>query len=443
MSWLDRLQPASFRGVPFFVATDDAEFGRRQVTHTAALVDVPTLEDLGRAADIFQVEGYLVGDDYDLTLAELIKAIRDTPGEGRLVHPRYGEKSVGASGFRVRHDNKEGRMCRFTVSFGEAGELSQPTQATDAPNALADRAGAISEVAEESFVDKFIATGFPQYVRDSAASTLTSVGDYLAEPASFLSTTYNDAAGVFAKVNGYAAGAVDFVSENVSAYSQTVGDFLGDITSLIDSPSSLASRITGIIGGIRGTFGLSSGSILSGLLSILPRSSSGGSSGGYAGDANVIGGGSYASPTPTSYTTASRAQVAVNQEAIVQLVRQTVAAQLGVVSVSQEYETLDDAIAVRDVVADVIDSEAAAATSDPVYQQLVLERSEVISNLPSPDQSQARAVPYVPPAVLPALLIAQTLYDDASRESQIVTRNVVRHPGFVPSGQTLEVLTDA
>lgn len=440
MSWVDRLQPASFRGVPFFVATDDAEFGRRQVTHTAALVDVPTLEDLGRAADIFQVEGYLVGDDYDLTLAELIKAIRDTPGEGRLVHPRYGEKSVGASGFRVRHDNKEGRMCRFTVTFGEAGELSQPTQATDAPNALAERADAISEVAEESFVDKFIATGFPQYVRDSASSTLTSVGEYLAEPASFLSSTYNEASGVFTKVNGYAAGAIDFVSENVSAYSQTVGDFLGDISDLIESPSDLASRITGIIRGVRGTFGLSSGSILSGLLSLFPRSSSGGSSGG---GANVIGGGSYVSPTPSSYTTPSREQVAINQEAIAQIVRQTVAAELGVVAVSQEYETLDDAIEVREVVAEIIDGEASAATSDAVYQQLVLERAEVIVNIPSPDQSQARAVAYVPPAVLPALLIAQTLYDDASREAQIVKRNVVRHPGFVPGGQTLEVLTDA
>lgn len=434
MSWRDRLQPASFRGVPFFVLNDDAEFGRRQVTHTAALVDVPTLEDLGRAADIFQVEGYLVGEDYDLELANLIKAIRDTAGEGRLVHPTYGEKSVGASGFRVRHDSKEGRMCRFTVTFGEAGELSQPTEATDAPNALAERADAIKEVSEQSFVDKFLSSGFPQYVRESATTTLTSLGDYLAEPTAFLSGAYNDASGVFTQVNGYAAGAIDFVSENVSAYTQSVGEFLGDISQLIDSPSSLASRITGIIGGIRGTFGLSAGSILSGLLSIFPRSSSS--------SQNVIGGGSYVAPSVPTFTTPSRQQVAINQEAIVEIVRQTVAAELGVVAVSQEYETLDDAIEVRDVVAEVIDSEAEVATSDPVYQQLVLERAAVIQNIPSPDQSQARTVIYAAPAVAPALLIAQTLYDDANREQQIVTRNKVRHPGFITGGQVLEVLSD-
>lgn len=439
MSWLDRLQPASFRGVPFLVETSDAEFGRRQVTHTAALVDVPTLEDLGRAADIFQIEGYLVGDDYDLVQEDLIKAIRDTPGAGRLVHPRYGEKSVGASGFRVRHDNKEGRVCRFTVTFGEAGDLSQPTESTDGPNVLAGRADAISEVSEESFIDKFVATGFPQYVRDSAESTLTTLGDYLAEPTAFVSGVYSDASGVFNQVNGYAAGAIDFVSDNVASYRQKVGSFLGSISAFIDSPSDLASGITGIIRGVRGTFGLSSGSILSGVLTLFPRTSS--SSSPYT--SGIAPGATPAPPAPTpAPITASRAQVVANNEAITQLVRQTVAAELAVVSVSQEYETLDDAIAVREVVAQTIDMEAEVATSDKVYEQLTLARVEVIQNLPAPDQSTARLVPYETPAVLPALVIAQNLYDDANREQQIITRNPVRHPGFVQGGQTLQVISD-
>lgn len=439
MSWKERLQPASFRGVPFFVETSDDEFGRRQVTHTAALVDVPTLEDLGRAADIFQIEGYLIGDDYDLTRDELIKAVRDTAGPGRLVHPRYGDRSVGASGFRVRHDNKEGRVCRFTVTFGEAGELSQPTEATDGPNALASRADEISEVAEESFVDKFVATGFPQYVRDSATETLTTFGEYLSDPAAYIGDAYSDVSGVFNQVNGYAAGAVDFISENVATYTRAAGDFLGDIGSLVGSPGDLASRITGMIRGVRGVFGLSSGSVLSGLLAIFPRSS--GSRSAYTSGTDPSLPPAPPAPTPQPVT-AGRSQVAVNDRAITAIIRQTVAAELGVVAVSQEYETLDDAIAVREAVAETIDSEAEAAESDEVYEQLVLERAEVIENLPAPDQSTARIVQYQTPAIQPALLIAQTLYDDAKREQQIVTRNPIRHPGFVPGASVLQVLSD-
>lgn len=433
MSWLDRLQPASFRGVQFFVESDDAEFGRRQVTHTAALVDVPTLEDLGRAADVFQVEGYLVGDDYDLALADLIKAIRDTAGEGRLVHPRYGEKSVGASGFRVRHENKEGRMCRFTVTFGEAGELSQPTESTDAPNVLASRASDLTEASKGNFVDRFVTEGFPQYVRDAATSSMETFGEYLAAPASYLSGAYSDATGVFTSINGYAAGAIDFVSEDVASYTQSVGDFLGDISEFINSPSDLAEQVTNLIGRVRSTFGLSSGSILSGLLAIFPRSSK---------TDSAYTGGSDPDVQPVQ-TTASRQQVITNTDAISQLVRQTVVAELGVVAVSQDYETIDEAIAVRDSVASTIDTEAEYATSYEVYEQLVLERAEIIQSIPAPDQIIARLVPYTTPAVLPSLLIAQTLYDDATRSDQIVARNPVRHPGFIQGGKTLQVLSDA
>lgn len=417
MSWLDRLQPASFRGVNFFVNTDEAEFGRRQVTHTAALVDVPTLEDLGRAADVFQVEGYLIGDDYDLQMQELIKAIRDTAGPGRLVHPRYGEKSVGASGFRIRHDNKEGRMCRFTVSFGEAGELSQPTEGVDAVNVLVDRSEMIQVEAEQSFVDKFKTSGFPQYVRDAAANTATTLGEYLATPTAFASELYTEGSEIFGVVSDTA----DAVSSTVSGYQLQVSEFLGGISALVGEPADLASRFTSLISGIRDTFGSGAGAILAGLVGLFPHSDSDSSS---------------------SAKTPSRAQAIQNQAAITQIIRQTAAAELAVVAVEKEYDTVDDAVDARDVVADIIDKEAEQTTSDPVYQQLTQARAELVAVLPAPDQSQATLVAYTSPSTRPALVIAQTLYDDAERDTQIVTRNMVRHPGFVTGGAPLQVLSN-
>lgn len=417
MSWIDRLQPASFRGVAFFVKTDEAEFGRRQVTHTAALVDVPTLEDLGRAADVFQVEGYLIGTDYDLQLMELVKAIRDTPGPGRLVHPRYGEKSVGASAFRVRHDNAEGRICRFTVSFGEAGELSQPTQATDSVNVLAGRSEMIQEVAEESFIDKFKTAGFPQYVRDAAADSATALGDYLATPSAFLTGVYTQATDVFGVVSDTA----DAVSETVSGYQLKVSGFLGSISSLVSEPSDLASMFTSLISGVRTTFGTGAGAILAGILSLFPHDESSDSE-----DA----------------ATPSRAQVIQNQQATTQIIRQTAAAELAVVAVEKDYDTVEEAVDARDTVAEVIDKEAEQTTSDPVYQQLTQARAELIEGLPAADQAQARIVSYTAPSTQPALVVAQTLYDDAGREPQIIRRNMVRHPGFVTGGSPLQVLSD-
>jgi prophage DNA circulation protein len=44
---------------------------------------------------------------------------------------------------------------------------------------------------------------------------------------------------------------------------------------------------------------------------------------------------------------------------------------------------------------------------------------------------------------LPALVIAQHLYGDSLRETEIIDRNDVRNPCRVPGGVELEVLSDA
>lgn len=441
MSWKDRLRPASFRGVPFFVETDEAEYGRRQVTHTAALVDVPTLEDLGRAADVFQVDGYLIGEDYDVQLQQLIEAIRDVAGPGRLVHPRYGEKTVGASGFRVRHQNSEGRMCRFVVTFGEAGELSQPVEGVDSINVLDSRSDAIQAASSESFIEKFKAANFPQFVRDAASNTLATVGDYLQEPSSFLSETFSQATEVF----GVVTDTVDAVSDVVSSYQREVSNFIGGISGLVNIPSSLASSLVSLVAGIRPSYGSGAGPILSGLISSMPHIPASNSAMSVAPTTQPSPEDPSAPVTPqvTTHVTPSRAQIATNQEAIVQLVRQTAVAELAVVAASKKYETVEEAVAARDVVADLLDVEAEMTMDDVVYQSLVQARSEVVHALPAEDESYARLVPYSPPMTLPALVIAQTLYGDGSEAEQIVSKNSVRHPGFVTGGQPLQVLSNA
>lgn len=437
MSWRDRLRPASFRGVPFSVVTVESEYGRRQVTHQAALVDTPTAEDLGRAADSFQVEGFIVGDDYDQARDELIAAIRDTAGPGRLVHPFQGEKTVIASGFRIREDSAEQRMCRFTVTFGEAGELSQPTDVIDGPNMLAGRADAIQDAAELSFVDKFVATGFPQYVRDAASDTLASLTDYLATPTAFLSETFTESTGLFNTVSGIVGSATDFVSDAVSEYQSVVSTFTDNIGSLLSDPGQLASQVTGMISGIRGVFGSSAGSILSGLLSRFDREGPTPDNP----DSPVL------PPAPPlqpgdPLPTPSRAQLARNNAATVSLIRQVAVSELAVFAVSQNYETLDTAVEARDVVADLIDEEAETTPDDNVYTQLTQARAEVVRSLPAADQTPAMVVSYTPTATLPALVIAQTLYDNAAVEAQIVSRNRPRHPGFLTGGKPLQVLSD-
>ncbi|TNY06237.1 DNA circularization protein, partial [Escherichia coli] len=47
---IDDLRPASFRGVGFFVASDQGEYGRRGPVHEYPNRDNPYFEDLGEKA---------------------------------------------------------------------------------------------------------------------------------------------------------------------------------------------------------------------------------------------------------------------------------------------------------------------------------------------------------------------------------------------------------
>ncbi len=127
MTWKDRLQDASFRGVPFKVEEESAGTGRRVETHEYPNRDKPYTEDLGKVTFRPSITAYVVGDDCFDQRDRLIEAL-NKPGPGTLVHPTYGELKVCVDGeVRVSTSKSEGRIVRFDLKFVEAGELSYPT----------------------------------------------------------------------------------------------------------------------------------------------------------------------------------------------------------------------------------------------------------------------------------------------------------------------------
>lgn len=62
-TWMQSLRRASFRGVHFWVETDQIDTGRRLVVHQYPLRDDPYVEDMGRDANKVKVKAYLSGAD--------------------------------------------------------------------------------------------------------------------------------------------------------------------------------------------------------------------------------------------------------------------------------------------------------------------------------------------------------------------------------------------
>lgn len=130
MGWRDKYQQASFRGVPFFVERAESEFGRRTQLHVFPYRDLPYSEDLGRSPRIFSVDGYLLGDDFYEQKELMLRAV-EAPGLGKLVHPYYGSLLVGCRRCRVSDSNRELRMARLSFEFEESGEADEPVLPTN------------------------------------------------------------------------------------------------------------------------------------------------------------------------------------------------------------------------------------------------------------------------------------------------------------------------
>ena len=142
--------------------------------------------------------------------------------------------------------------------------------------------------------------------------------------------------------------------------------------------------------------------------------------------------------------TATRIREKQNLDAIVGLVKQAAVAWVAPVAVEAGYSSLQDAIGARDKILAVIDQQMETESiDDDTYQALHDVRKTLSEALPPPTADLPSIVPYQNIQTRPSLVLAYHLYEKLDREEDIILRNQVEHPGFVPGGVTLEVIREA
>jgi prophage DNA circulation protein len=125
MSWLDYLLPASWRGIPFQVFSNEVRAGRRVALHEYPFRDVPWVEDLGQATGYYRFDGFLVGDDCYLQQDAMMVAC-NLAGPGPLIHPTLGLLSVSLIEqpvFRQSYDRGRAVMIEFSFAQGNPLQL--------------------------------------------------------------------------------------------------------------------------------------------------------------------------------------------------------------------------------------------------------------------------------------------------------------------------------
>ena len=391
MVWTDRLRAASFRDVPFFMPRGERRVGRRVVTHEFIDRNDPSFDDLGRRVRRLRVTGIVVGVDYD-QVANRLEIACEREGRGILSHPIYGRLSVICKDCR-RSDqlNRDAGMAMFEMLFEQAERVPERDPEPDVPRQIDDVGEQLEAAATADLVEEVVVSG-PEFLRTATSNAIAQVGAVL------------NSLDVFSGL-----------ASEVAAFQSGVTGLINQASTLATAPADLALDAIGVVRGIEDA----AQNALSSLLAyeqLLDLEA-------------VLGIGA----------SAQDLQADRNAKAVIELVRRA-AARGAVKAASQvEWPSFEDAVAARERIQERLESMLLVA-DDASYQQL-MNLSEILTiAVPVADEDLPRITTFQPSVSTPAVLLAYRLYDDVDRAEEIVARNDVRNPAFLPT-EPLEVLS--
>ena len=148
-----------------------------------------------------------------------------------------------------------------------------------------------------------------------------------------------------------------------------------------------------------------------------------------------------ASPVVSSAVDPVSTQAAQNAAALRDLVRGGFLTQGAFAASQTDVTVYQDAMNARAALTRAIDAEMSLSASDDVYQAWADLRSALHTDLTLRAKNAARLKTMTPGETTPAVALAYDLYENAGRDDEIVTRNAIRHPGFVPAEPLLVLNT--
>ena len=378
--WRDNLKPASFRGVPFEVEDVGGRFGRRAVLHEYPQRDVPYSEDLGRKAREWPVTAFVIGDDYMEKRDRLIVAM-EAPGPGPLIHPTYGRLKVICQPGEVMESTRDGGMATFRLTFIEAGELIFPTSSSS--GILSTTAG-VKATAAATFAAAFNTVARAGFVATRAIDSITKTAD-----------------SIEAAVRKYGSAAM------LQKLNSSLAALKAAATTLITTPGTLAAQWAGALSVVSGNErGLSDM-----LTAQWDRS--------YA-DSIV--------PDLTDDEQAARDNERYQDE----LLAAIAFAQAADGVVDTTWLSYDEATEASDALAELIITGEEYASDPNLYATLVDMRTALTTLVEDAVMDLPRVRHWTPASVRTAFDLAELWYGDGTRVDEIIERNQIAHPGFVP-----------
>jgi prophage DNA circulation protein len=458
VSWFDELQPASFRGVPFAVLGGESRFGRRKAIHQYPRRDTPYNEDLGRSVRGYSLRGFLVEDSLiygggsAIDQRDAMIAAVETAGSGLLVHPTFGQIMVdvldGSVSFSESMEN--GRVFEVTFGFVEAGKRIFPAATQSTSSTLSTAAANLDSGAGLDFIQEMTQTinlglgavqgvlslgnaivsqvvscvvGFNQLVNQASndATSLVNLTCLLTAPTGMRFGRYVGANVSSAYVAGQANSGISQLT-----IATLIAQAAEDRQTVATASTGLAGAAAALDAASAPSFPASAQAVTAALSSAIVN----------PGDAIRLFASlaAYSPPAPAGSGQINAGQ-AWAQSAVSALLRRAAIGALGRAVATYTPSSYNDAISVMTTATTAIDNEILVAGDngdDNTYFALRALRQAIVVGLKQAGANLSQLATFNFSTTLPSLVLAQRLYQDATRDDQLISQVNPVHPAFMP-----------
>lgn len=395
MGYKDEMRPGSFRGVDFFIKTSDKSTGRRAVLHEFPNREAPYTEDMGRISNGFEVVGHVLGDDY-FTAKRKLEDVFTRKGPGELIHPFYGSQFVQVGAVSITESNEEGAIAVFTAKFFEAGDNRFPKGTNDKGAVLTSTIDNALAKSKTDFDENFSIEDLPAHAIDSARDLV-----------SLAQKTFDEVTKVFADV-----------SDAVADLAYSTRNLVAEVNDLLQAPSVLSQRL------------LDSFSLLEDAFSKAEdKTNAYGAFYNFGSDQDDI-----------NDNTPIRAKEKENQDKFINFMRRVASVKSASTASTTDFASFDDALDKRVEITSVIEEQIREDDDTELYQSLIDVNAALVDAVPDIDADLPNIKEITTENTEVTLLLTYDLFEDPRNEADIISRNNIRHPGFIEEGTPLEVL---
>ena len=429
--FMSLLQKAYFRGVPFSVIASSVRKGRKVAVHDYPFRDGGWAEDMGRALRTYSFIGYLVGDDAPAMQLLLDLAV-ETPGPGLLIHPTLGAQmvSVLSCGTAVRRETM--RVIEIAFEFIEQGSQSLLTT-------LIATAIQVANFADLTL--PAIGADLGSFAGPAAAAGSAAIGEGVAVVTSFGNACIGSAEDPGAII-GIAAG-LPPVDSNSSYGRYRAGSTssalpAGTTVASLEAAATagraaVAAASATAIGGA-GLFSATSAPALVAQIATTVEAARATMT-DPADQVRVLQNLVPFSYNDTAAGTGLPGDMATVRDAMAAACRRAALVSLARASAVYQPVSYQDAQATLESVTAALDVEITAAGDageDETYAAMRALRNAVVTDLTTRGATLPEIVTATFGIPLPTLVVAQILYQDASRADEISLEAAPPHPAFCP-----------